>query len=94
MFFFLSGFCAKFCDFGLSTVFCVVLFVFTQHIAPPPLAAPPAVAAPAAAEILLLSSQACLLLLARSLLRSLAGRFLPCFLEARWMLWLRWLLLM
>jgi hypothetical protein len=40
------------------------------------------VAAPASAEALLLSSQACLLLLARSLLLSLAGRFLPCFLEA------------
>jgi hypothetical protein len=66
----------------------VVLFVFTQHIAPSPLAAPPplaaspAMAAPAAPEILLLSSQACLLLLARSLLRSLAGRFLPRFFEA------------
>jgi hypothetical protein len=40
------------------------------------------VAAPAAAETLLLSSQACLLLLARSLLLSLAGRLAPCFFEA------------
>ncbi len=44
-------------------------------------AAPPA-AEPLAEGHLLLSSQACLLLLARSLLLSLAGRFLPCFLEA------------
>ena len=44
-------------------------------------AAPPA-AEPLAAGHLLLSSQACLLLLARCLLLSLAGRFLPCFLEA------------
>ncbi len=36
-----------------------------------------AVAAPA--KTLLLSSQACLLLLARSLLLSLAGRLAPCF---------------
>ena len=42
----------------------------------------PIAAKPLAAGHLLLSSQACLLLLARSLLLLLAGRFLPCFLEA------------